>query len=42
MLDPQMAIADGKDLRLGLYFQTEQSFLTSVQQYAHMLVSLQP
>ena len=37
-----MTIADGKDLRLELYFQTKQSFLNSIQQYVHMLVSLQP
>ena len=36
-----MIIADGKDLRLRLYFQIEQSFRTSSQQYVHMLVSLQ-
>ena len=33
-----MTTADGKDLKLGLYFQTEQSFLTSIQQYVPVLV----
>ena len=34
-----MTIADGKDLRLGLCFQTEQSFLNSIQQYVHVFKS---
>ena len=33
-----MTTADGKDLKVGLYFQTEQSFLISIQQYVPVLV----